>query len=261
MIELAIIAGVFGLLAGSFLNVCIGRLPEDLSIAVPRSYCPRCGNPIAAWDNIPVFSYILLLGRCRSCRIRISPRYPLIELLTGICFFFAVWISGWTWTGFKLCLFSALLIGLTSIDVEQRILPDEFTKTGTVLGWILSPIVILPAALISFVAPTLSPAAWSFLDSLAGSILVPGGLWFIGWAYQRIRHREGLGFGDVKLLMMTGAFLGLEGNVLVLVVGSVVGLVAGLSWILLKRKDPSTYELPFGLFLGAAALVIAFFSA
>lgn len=258
MIEFALIAGVFGLLLGSFLNVCIGRLPQDLSVSVPRSYCPRCGAPIAAYDNLPLLSYLFLRGRCRSCRILISPRYPIVEGVTGLLFFLAVWKYGWTWGGFKLCLFSALLVGLMATDVEQRILPDEFTKPGIVLGWMLAPVVLLPAPLTALLAPTLSPAAWSFLDSLAASLLIPGGLWFIGWAYLKIRGREGLGFGDVKLMMMTGAFLGLQGNLLVLIFGSVFGMVAGLMWIAFRREDASTYELPFGLFLGLAALAVGF---
>ena len=258
MIEMAIIAGLFGLLAGSFLNVCVGRLPQDLSVAVPRSYCPRCGAAIASWDNIPVLSYLVLRGRCRYCRIPISARYPVVELATGILFFLAVWSHGWSWAGLKLCVFSALLVGLMATDIEERILPDEFTKPGMLLGLFLSPVAILPAALIALLFPSLSPAAWSFLDSLAGALLVPGGLWFIGWAYQKIRGREGLGFGDVKLMMMTGAFLGLQNNVLVLIVGAVLGAVIGLGWILWHRKDPATYELPFGLFLGMAALGVAF---
>jgi len=256
--ELAIIAGLFGLLIGSFLNVCISRLPRDLAVSVPRSYCPRCGAPIAAYDNIPLISYLLLAGKCRHCRLPISPRYPLVEAATGGLFFAAVWLYGWNWAGLKLCLFSALLVGLMATDIEERILPDEFTKTGAVFGWMLAPVVLLPAALPALLAPSLSPAAWSFLDSLAASVVIPGGLWLLGWTYLKLRGREGLGFGDVKLMMMTGAFLGLQGNLLVLILGSVIGMVAGLGWILARRKDPSAYELPFGLFLGLAALGVAF---
>lgn len=260
MIELAIAAGLFGLLIGSFLNVCISRLPEDLSVVAPRSYCPRCGEAIAWYDNIPVLSYLLLRGRCRYCRIPISWRYPLVELVTGLLFAAAVWICGATWDAVKLCAFCAVCVALIVTDVESRILPDEFTKGGTMLGLMLAPIAPIQSVAAEVWLGHLPLAQRSFLDALVGALVVPAGLWAVGWAYQLVRGREGLGFGDVKLMMMTGAFLGLQANLLVLIAGSLLGAVLGTAWILFTRRDARSYELPFGLFLGVAGLAVAFWT-
>jgi leader peptidase (prepilin peptidase)/N-methyltransferase len=259
--ESALLAALFGLLVGSFLNVCISRLPQDLSVVVPRSYCPRCAAPIHSWDNIPVVSYLFLRGRCRACRLPISPRYPLVELSTGALFFIAIQFLGLTWAGATLCLFSALLVALIVTDLEWRILPDEFTKGGAILGLFLSPIALLPESWPAAFWPALPPPAHSFIDALVGGAIPALGLWSIGSLYQWLRRREGLGLGDVKLILMTGAFLGLEANLAVLILGSLSGSVLGLSWIFARRKDPSSYELPFGLFLGGSALAIAFWRA
>jgi len=255
---LAAIAGVFGLLFGSFLNVCVGRLPQDLSVVSPRSYCPACGTTLKSWHNIPVLSYLVLGGRCAFCRTYISWRYPFIELLTGICFWQAVLLEGPTWGAFKLCVYSWLLIALMFSDLEWRILPDEFTKGGMVLGIFLAPIVPLPAGLSALIFPDGSPALLSLIEALIASAVLSAALWSLGWAYQRIRGREGLGFGDVKLVGMIGAFTGLSGALFVLVIGSVAGTVIGLLWIWLRRHDASSYELPFGTFLAGSALVFAF---
>jgi leader peptidase (prepilin peptidase) / N-methyltransferase len=260
MMALALAFGLFGLLIGSFLNVCISRLPQDLSIVVPRSYCTRCGTPIAWYDNIPLLSYLILGGRCRACKLRISLRYPLVELLTGLSFAWAIYTHGPTWPGFRLAAISAILIELMFSDLESRILPDEFTKGGMLLGLFLSPIVLLPPGLSTLFFPQASPELHSFLESITGGMVAGVGLWLVGEMYRLFRGREGLGFGDVKLVTMMGLMLGLEAVLLVLIVGSVAGSVIGLIWIKVGHKDPATYELPFGFFLGAAGLAAAFWT-
>jgi leader peptidase (prepilin peptidase)/N-methyltransferase len=253
------LAAVFGLLAGSFLNVCIARLPLDYSIVSPRSHCPHCGAFIAAYDNIPVVSWLLLGGRCRHCRARISWRYPLVEALAAFCCWLAVAQWGATWAGLRLALFAIIVIELAFTDIEARILPDEFTKGGFVLGLFLAAIEPLPQGLVALLLPaSASPRLASFVGALAAALLCAGGIWLIGYLYQRLRGREGLGLGDVKMIAFFGVFLGLEATLLSLVLGSLLGAVIGMSYIYVRRKDPATYELPYGAFLGAAALLTAF---
>lgn len=245
-----IVAFLAGLLIGSFLNVCIYRLPRDLSVVAPRSYCPHCETTIAWYDNIPVLSFLVLRGRCRHCRKGIPLRYPLVELATATAFAICVASlktnsGGPSLAAVKWCVFSALLIALIASDLEERILPDEFTLGGTVLGLIF-------AALAPFDHRMISLAASAF-----GAVVASGALWLVGWLYKKIRHREGLGLGDVKMLAMMGAFLGAPDTLLAVIAGSAFGAATGLAYILVTRKDPSTYQLPFGTFLGAAALGIA----
>ena len=254
-----LIAGLFGLLIGSFLNVCVYRLPRDLSVVRPRSHCPNCGKTIAWYDNLPVLSYLVLRGRCRHCGSGISWRYPLVELLTAVCFAGAIAKHGPTLAGAKLCLFSAILITLIFSDIEERILPDEFTLGGLVIGLALN--FLIPRN------PTVSrlflPASWpdnvlSTIEAVLSAAVVAGAMWFVAVFYERVRHREGLGFGDVKMVAMIAVFLGLMPTLLALIIGSVSGAVIGVLYILLTRKDMSTYQLPFGSFIGAAALLVGF---
>lgn len=259
MIE-AILAGLFGLLIGSFLNVCIYRLPLDLSVVRPRSFCPACEKPVAAWDNIPVLSWIILGGRCRQCRSRISLRYPAVELLTAALFFCAVLRLGFSPAGFKLCLFSAIQVALIFTDFEERILPDEFTWGGVAAGLALAYWIPLPG----FLAPLLLPSQWpapvlSVAEAVIGAAFPSLTLWSIGILYSVIRKREGLGLGDVKMVAAIGAFLGLQGSLLTLIAGSLLGSVTGVIFIAVAKKDSATYELPFGSFLGVAALAVAFY--
>jgi leader peptidase (prepilin peptidase) / N-methyltransferase len=240
-----IVAFLAGLLIGSFLNVCIYRLPRDLSVVAPRSYCPHCERTIAWYDNIPVLSFLILRGRCRHCGKRISIRYPLVELATAIAFATCAGSLGASLAALKWSIFSALLIALIAADLEERILPDEFTLGGTALGLIF-------AALSRF-----GPRLISLEESALGAVIASGAMWLVGWLYKKVRHREGLGLGDVKMLAMMGAFLGISDTLLALIAGSAFGVVAGLAYILITRKDPSTYQLPFGTFLGAAALAVA----
>jgi len=261
----ALLALLFGLLIGSFLNVCIYRWPRDLSVVRPRSHCPACGKTITWHDNIPLASYAILRGRCRHCTERIPLRYPAVELLTGLLFFYFVWTLGPTVAAFKMCVLSALLVGLMFTDYEALILPDELTLGGTAAGLIFAiftpiyrpesfaPELIVPALLQIGTTGRMA----SLVEAVFGAALPALFLWFVRWFYEKIRHREGLGLGDIKLIAMVGSFLGLSGALLTLIVGSLMGSIIGYGYIRATGKDPATYELPMGTFLGVAALVIA----
>jgi leader peptidase (prepilin peptidase)/N-methyltransferase len=263
MIVEAILALAFGLLIGSFLNVCIHRMPRCLSVVRPRSHCIACERTIAWYDNIPVASYILLRGRCRYCGVRISPRYPVVELLTGLLFFFIVLRVGPTLAAAKLCLFAALMVGLIFSDFEEYILPDEFTlgglAAGLVFAWFVPVEDVIAQALLWLAGIQTGPRAASFAEAALGAAVPTAFLWLGGWVYEKVRHREGLGLGDVKLIAMIGAFLGIRGALLTLLAGSLLGSVIGITWIVIARKDAATFQLPFGTFLGAAAIGVAFF--
>jgi leader peptidase (prepilin peptidase)/N-methyltransferase len=254
---------LLGLVVGSFLNVCIYRLPRGESVVRPRSRCPSCGAQIRAVDNIPVLSYLLLRGRCRQCRARISPFYPAVELITAFLFLGCFRAFGLTVEGAKWTVFAALLVVLFFADLRVRILPDAVNFTGLAAGLGFS----------FFTAPADGTAAWlsaklfampppepvlSFVDALAGAAVGGGLLWLVGEAYFRLRGREGMGLGDVKMMLMAGAFLGAKRTLLAILLGSLGGSVLGLLYILLWRKG-SDYELPFGSFLSAAALAAAFY--
>jgi leader peptidase (prepilin peptidase) / N-methyltransferase len=254
----AVLAGFFGLLIGSFLNVCIYRMPRDLSVVGPRSFCPWCEQQVAWYDNIPLLSWLLLRGKCRSCGAWIPLRYPAVELLTGVLFSAGVLLAGPTLAGVKFCLFAALMVGLIFMDFDERILADEFTLGGAVAGVILAWWVLLPPGFIALFLPYDSDRRWiSVAESLSGGAGLAGMLWGIGELYRRVRKREGLGFGDVKMVACIGAFLGPGPALLTVILGSVLGSLAGIAYIWLSGKDASTYELPFGSFLGIAALALA----
>ena len=262
IVGIAVVAFILGLIIGSFLNVCIYRLPRDLSVVKPsRSFCPSCEHQIAWYDNIPVLSYFLLGRKCRHCGHPISARYPVVELLTGALFFLIVAALGPTAVALKLCVLCALLVGLTFTDLDSLILPDEFTLGGTVVGIIFAwfvPVDDMVVRLAMAVAGFRPSPQWaSVAESIGGAVLPAGFLGLGGWLFEKIRHKEGLGLGDVKMMAMVGAFLGLRGALLTLVVGSIAGSVIGLIYIYATKKDPSSYELPFGAFLGFAGIVVA----
>jgi leader peptidase (prepilin peptidase)/N-methyltransferase len=254
----AIIALVFGLVIGSFLNVCIYRWPRDLSVVKPRSHCPGCEKTIAWYDNVPLLSYLLLKGRCRHCHARIPWRYPVVELATGILFFYFVYADGVTVLAAKMCVYSALLVGLIFTDMEERILPDEMTIGGVVLGLIFAWWVNIDdySGTLLFFWLHLPDRYHALTEAAVGAAVPAFFLYAGGWAYERIRHKEGLGFGDVKLIAMIGAFLGLHGALLGLLAGSLAGSIIGYGYIKATNRDPSEYELPFGSFIGVAALVV-----
>jgi leader peptidase (prepilin peptidase) / N-methyltransferase len=257
----ALVAFLFGLLIGSFLNVCIYRMPRDISVFnPPRSHCPNCDHQIRWYDNIPVLSFLFLRGKCRDCKAPISLRYPLVEILTGAVFCGSVLVFGVTAPALKYLLFGSTMVALIFADLEERILPDEFTIGGTVVGLIMSWFVPLtPGLSYLFIHDPQKKQLLSLTESIMGAAVCAGVLWLVGSLYYRVRQRDGLGFGDVKMVMMIGAFLGLQGTLLTVIVGSVLGSVIGLVFIYLTGKNASTYELPFGSFLGVAASAVAVF--
>lgn len=260
MLEAAI-AAAFGLLIGSFLNVCVHRLPRDESVVHPRSHCPACQNPIAWYDNIPLLSYAVLGGRCRRCRAGISWRYPLVEFLTGVLFFSGVLLLGPTLTAIRFCVFAAIQIALIFTDLEERILPDEFTLGGTLAGLGFAALIPPDAATFALLFPPDLP--WRLggvLESACSAAVMAGVLWGIGELYARVRHRQGLGFGDVKMVGCIAAFLGFSPALMVVAGGSVLGSVVGIAWIHVAGKDAKSFELPFGSFLGVAAIIVALLS-
>jgi len=254
----AAIGLLFGLLFGSFLNVCIYRLPRGLSVAWPGSHCLVCGHPIRGYDNVPVLGWIALGGRCRDCRTSISWRYPGVELLTGILFALAVLTWGPTLETIKWCVFLFLLLGMIFTDIDLRLLPDEFTIGGIVLGVVAAGIVPMDGGLFALLWPDLLPVVASMAQSLLAAGIVAGALWLVGLLYARVRHKEGLGFGDVKMVAMMGAFLGLSEAMVAVFLGCTAGAIGGLAYIYWRKKDAATYELPFGSFLGAAAIFVSF---
>jgi leader peptidase (prepilin peptidase) / N-methyltransferase len=262
MIE-TVIAFFAGLLIGSFLNVCVYRFPRDLSVVKPRSFCPGCEKTIAWYDNIPVLSYLILRARCRHCGLRIPWRYPLVELATAIAFAVCAAFLGVNVVGAKYAIFGAILIALIATDFEERILPDEFTKGGIVAGLVFAAFVPMDPGFAQILfwsavrGLSAGPRLLSIGESAIGAMVASGLIWLLGWLYQKIRHREGLGFGDVKMIAMIGAFLGLQSALLTLMLGSLVGAVGGIIYTLATRKKAATYELPFGSFLGLAAIGIA----
>lgn len=259
MIE-PIAAFLFGLLIGSFLNVCIYRLPRDLSVVRPRSFCPACEKQIGWYDNVPLLSFAVLGGRCRKCGHRISWRYPTVELATGLLFAWSVYTLGWTPEALKYCIFSAIIVALVSSDVEERILPDEFTLGGALCGFALAWLVPMHVGLAQLIAPGIrNPRLLSLIEAGLGAGVSAGSILAVAKLYEMFRHREGMGLGDVKMIAMVGAFMGLQGSLLTLIVGSMAGGVGGLLFILLTGKNASTYQLPFGAFLGSAALIVAMF--
>jgi len=232
----------FGLCWGSFLNVCIHRLPLYQSVVRPRSRCPGCGQTISARDNIPVISWLLLRGACRTCGIRISFRYPAVELLTGLLTLLLVRQHGATMALLIAFLFCSAMVVLIFTDYDHQILPNPVTIPGTAAGFLLS---LLPGGL-----------AWH--DSLIGLLLGFGAIVGVSWAYRALRGVEGMGMGDAKMMALVGAFLGWQGVLLVLVLGSFLGSLAGVAMIARGRGGLQA-KLPFGTFLGIAGLVALFF--
>ncbi len=255
--ELAL-ALVFGLVIGSFLNVCIVRLPLGKSISLPRSHCPRCKKPIAFYDNIPVLSYLILRGRCRYCKLAISARYPAIELATGLIavLLYLKFGVGIEW-GIYFALSCALLV-LALIDVEHRILPDAITLNGIWVGVLASVMLGKSDAMIAAIARWAglnfeNPRVLALIASVVGIVVGGGLLWLVGEAYFRLRGVEGMGFGDVKMMAMVGAFLGAPLTLFTIMLGSMLGSVIGLALIRFGGKTRD-YELPFGTFLGIAGI-------
>ncbi len=285
---------VLGLAFGSFLNVCIYRLPLGLSAVTPGSACPSCKKPIRFYDNIPVLSWLILRGHCRNCKATISPRYLVIELLTAFLFLACYSHFGFTLSTLKYCCFGFLLLGLIFTDAETQLLPDKMTLPGVALGLIFSLFVpvndlvsqLLPSFISFDSTSSLSPILLSFADSLLGMAVGASFIYGAGAIYLRARGVEGMGFGDVKLMAMVGAFLGLKLTIFTIFAGSIAGSFFGLwtvfaVWIKrwrrrIARNHESVetarrkawmsaaialrrHQMPFGVFLGSMAMVAFFF--
>jgi leader peptidase (prepilin peptidase) / N-methyltransferase len=283
---------LFGLTFGSFLNVCIYRLPLGLSVVAPRSACPGCKRPIAFYDNLPVISWLLLRGRCRNCKSRISARYALVELLTASLFLACYLYFGFTLATLKYCVFGFLVLGLIFTDAETKLLPDKLTLPGLALGLLFSLLVpvhdmaseFLPAMLNLPFSGDVSGRLFSPLDSLLGAALGASFIYGAGAVYLRWRGAEGMGFGDVKLMAMVGAFLGMKLTILTIFAASLAGSLFGMTTVLvvwIKRTHRFSrrlanleaarrrgwqsaqmvyrhYQMPFGVFLGSMALLALF---
>ncbi len=235
-----------GTVTGSFLNVCISRLPERKSLVLPGSRCPKCETPIRWYDNIPLVSFVVLRGKCRRCGKRISWQYPAVELLTAILFVLLLQRFTNIIALVIYIAFTCAMVVVTFIDLEHTIIPDEISIPGIFVGLGLS---LLPARL---TGGQLIPH--SFLDSLIGAI-VGGGLLYLAALFSvYVYKKEGMGGGDIKLLAMVGAFLGWRLALLTIMIGSVVGSVVGVSLILLRRKLRSDY-IPFGPYLAFGAVL------
>ena len=232
---------LLGLAIGSFFNVCIYRIPREESVVSPPSHCPACGRQIPWWLNIPIFSYLFLRGRCCFCKTKISPRYMLVELLTGILFLAVYLHSGWQPATICWLIFVSLLIPVTFIDLDCQIIPDRFSLSGIVLGFLCS-------------LAGLTVVWW---ESVLGIIIGGGVLWLIAEGYYRLTGRDGMGGGDVKLLAMIGAFLGMKSLLFIILVSSLMGSVVGVLLMVINKKD-SQFAIPFGPFLAFGALVYLF---
>ena len=251
-----IAAALAGLLIGSFLNVCIYRVPRDLSVVRPRSFCPECGKPVAWYDNIPVVSFAILKGRCRNCGKAIGLRYLLVELTTGALFAATVARFGWTLNGLKWCLFEAIMTVLFWVDLEERILPDEFTLGGSALGLLFAFVTKVPGDLGVLLLPSLGTRGQSLFEALAGALVLTVPLAAVGFIWGRVTKREVLGMGDVKLVPCIGLFLGLEAGIQTLLLGSLAAAALGGMYIFITKKKAREYPLPLGSFYcGAAAIV------
>ncbi len=236
------IAFVYGLCIGSFMNVCIYRLPLSRSLIRPGSACPQCGRSIPFYDNIPVVSFLLLRGRCRNCGASISWRYPLVELLGGLTALATVARFGLGLPALVYFVFIAALIVVTFIDIDHRIIPDIITLPGIVLG-----------LAVSFLLPRTS-----FTEALLGTLLGGGSLLAVAVVYRLITKRDGMGMGDVKLLAMIGALIGWKGVVFTIFIGSVAGSLIGFLLVFVQRRKDLKLAVPFGPFLSLGAILYLF---
>lgn len=233
---------LFGLLIGSFLNVCIHRLPKGESIVSPPSSCPGCGSRIKPYHNIPVISYIALGGRCASCGCRISPRYPLVELLNALLYVAALYRFGPTPQALVVMLLLSAFVVVLFIDLDHMIIPNEITYAGIPLGLLLGPLVLHTG----------------FINSLLGAVVGGGVLFGVAALVELVIKKESLGFGDVKLIAMIGAFTGWKTALLTIFLGSLLGSAVGITLVLSKKIERRTL-IPFGPFLVVGAVFAIFF--
>ncbi len=255
---------LFGLIMGSFLNVCIYRLPRHESIVFPGSHCPHCGAKVRPLDNVPVLSFLILQGKCRNCRKPISFQYPLVELLTGLIFYACAAVWGFSPATFVNSFFLGAVLVLVFTDYHHRILPNTVTLPGAVLGVVLSPLQARTfywdqgaASLAAMIAGDRGDVLIPFVGSLLGIVAGAGFLLVVAIAYQLIRKREGLGMGDIKMMTMVGAFVGWQMALMTVFLGALLGSVVGVLLIIFGGRTLQS-KLPFGVFLGIAAAVFLF---
>jgi leader peptidase (prepilin peptidase)/N-methyltransferase len=242
-IFIGIIIFIFGLAIGSFLNVCIYRIPLRKSIIFPASHCPKCGNKIRAFDNIPVLSYLILKGKCRYCKEKISFIYPVVELLSGLLFLSLYLRYGLSWEfASKIFLFTSLLV-IFFIDLKYQLIPDVITLPGIVIGFIFSLLAQSPP----------------FLESLIGFFAAGGILYLIAIFGDKIFKKESMGGGDIKLAAMLGTFLGWKMVLLVIFLASFLGAVAGITYMIFSKQRRGNRLIPFGPFLAISTLIAVFF--
>ena len=234
---------IFGLAIGSFLNVCIYRIPLRKSILFPASHCPKCGNKIRAFDNIPILSYLILRGKCRYCKEKISLIYPAVELLSGLLFLLLYRNYGLSWEfAAGLFLFSSLLV-IFFIDLKYQLIPDVITLPGIIVGFIFSFLSKSPP----------------FLESLIGFFVGGGLLYFMAIFGDKLFKKESMGGGDIKLAAMLGTFLGWKMVLLVIFLASFLGAIAGIIFIIFSKQMRGKRLIPFGPFLAIATLIAVFF--
>ncbi|HVH69499.1 MAG TPA: prepilin peptidase [Candidatus Dormibacteraeota bacterium] len=290
--QTVVIAGIFfflfGTVIGSFLNVCITRIPEDISIVRPGSRCPKCGTPIKLYDNVPVLAWVWLRGKCRACGEPISVMYPLVELTTGLLFVAAFLEFGITQATVKCLFLTCLIIVLTVTDLRVRLLPDWVTLPGFAGGLVFSAFVPPSDGLARTLSwrllhQRLQGHAAGLLDGILGAAFGSFLLWGLAAGYKLVRKREGMGMGDVKMMAMMGAFMGLRGTFWTILLGSLLGSVIGVSVVAtlylggwkrrlaergsrrglgtvsaLRWTIASQYQLPLGTFLGIGALAVVY---
>ena len=233
---------VWGTLIGSFLTVCIYRMPRQQSIVTPRSACPNCGRQIGWYDNVPLLSFILLGGRCRNCRASIPSRYPIVELVNGVGYVAILWRFGWGWPALVYGVFFSALLIISWIDWDYLIISDAITLPGIILG-VLCSLWILPVG---------------FFNSLIGVIVGGGVLLAMAWISPFLFGKEGLGGGDIKLLAMVGAFLGWKLALVTLMIASILGALVGVGLMVVSAMKRGQY-LPFGPFLALGAVISLLF--
>jgi leader peptidase (prepilin peptidase)/N-methyltransferase len=232
---------LFGMVVGSFLNVCICRMPKEESVVFPPSHCPVCLYQIRWYDNIPLISYLVLRGRCRGCGTHISLQYPLVEVLNGVLALLLFLRFGLSPAFMVFFLFCSALVVITFIDIEHQIIPDEISLSGIIIGFVLSFFLM----------------GHSWLNSLLGILLGGGSLLLVAWSYQRLTGKDGMGGGDIKLLAMMGAFLGWKAVPFIIFTSSLVGSLIGISIMMLQKKD-TKLAIPFGPYLAFGAVLYIF---
>ena len=265
-----IVAGVFGAIIGSFLNVVVHRVPIEESIVFPNSRCPSCGAAIAFYDNIPVLSYIMLGAKCRHCKEHISFRYPAVELLTAALFVAVAWHDGLSAALPFDLVFTSALLALVFIDAEHMILPNVITYPGIVFAVVARVVIPYLTGTPHFEdLPSLSQSTlagmpiWvtSLVGALIGALLGGGSLWLMGWTWEKLRGVEAMGLGDVKMMFMVGAYLGWRLTILTIFVGVLTGSVIGIFLMIRSGQRNMQMLLPFGVFLGLGAIAALLFGA